>query len=53
MPAPYQGRLQRLRRREAILPHATTVPGECLDISGRQVQVIRTKAAGTRIGANW
>jgi len=33
MSATYQTRIQRLRRLEAILPRATTVPGECLDIS--------------------
>ncbi len=33
MSATSQARIQRLRRLEAILPRATTVPGECLDIS--------------------
>ncbi|MFZ1539045.1 MAG: WYL domain-containing protein, partial [Chromatiaceae bacterium] len=33
MSATYQTRIQRLRRLEAILPRATTVPAECLDIS--------------------
>jgi len=33
MSATYQTRIQRLRRLEAILPRATTLPGECLGIS--------------------
>ncbi len=33
MTATYHTRIQRLRRLEAILPRATTLPGECLDIS--------------------
>lgn len=50
--ATYPSPIQRLRRREVILTGIATAPGECLGISGRQVQVIPTKAAGTRIGAN-